>query len=252
MATSSAKVLQLLRLFKAADDALRASEVPPVLHVSLATAYRYLAELEHAGMVERIPGGRYVLGPEIVELDRVVRATDPLVAASREVMKALAERTGGLVLLARLHRQRVVCVHHERGRDGPSEVSYARGRAMPLFRGATSKVVLAHLARSAPETVAALVSQHGAELEAAGLPSSWPQLERRLARLREQKLCTSAAEVDPGVRGWAVAIHQGPRVLGSLSVVLWEEAADRVDAEHLGDHIARAALRIQGRLDARW
>jgi len=61
-------------------------------------------------------------------------------------VKALSERTGGGVQLSRLHIRKSVFVHQVRSRHGPPQVSYERGSAMPLYRGATSKVILAQMA----------------------------------------------------------------------------------------------------------
>ena len=39
------------------------------------------------------------------------------------------------VLLCRIFRETVLCVHQVTGADRPAPVSYERGRPMPLFRG---------------------------------------------------------------------------------------------------------------------
>jgi DNA-binding IclR family transcriptional regulator len=244
--TTTARVLQVLRLFKEGRTVLRASDVEQGLGVSCATAYRYLADLEDAGLVERSAAGLYVLGPEVVELDRLVRRHDPLIAAAGDLMEDLAERTGGIVLLARLHSRRVMCVHQVRGPHAPQHVSYERGRAMPLYCGATSKAILAHLPR---EALRDLVRSDAAALREAGLPDDPEALQQAMAVIRQRKVCATVAEVDPGAQGWAAAIHHGAQLLGSLSVVR-ARGAPEIAGERVADLVLRAALRIQGRLES--
>jgi len=244
--TTTAKVLQVLQLFSDDRTQLRASDVIAELGVSSATAYRYMADLEEAGLIERSSVNQYVLGPTIVELDRQIRENDPLLAAAVDIMKTLSERTGGTALLSRLHGRKVVCVHEVRGRFSPAKVSYERGRAMPLYRGATSKIILAHLDA---DTLRELTKDDAAELRKAGLPTGFEALSNALGTLRADKVAHTAGEVDRGAMGWAVAIHQGRHLLGSLSVVL-SSSAPNPSPQRIADQVLRAALRIEGRLES--
>lgn len=244
--TTTGKVLQVLPLFLEGRRHLSAADVMKRLGVSSATAYRYLAELAGAGLVERSAVNEYVLGPMVVELDRQIRENDPLIAAAADVMKLLSERTGGIALLCRLHGRRVVCVHQVRGRHAPATVSYERGRAMPLFRGATSKVILAHLPAGELREIAA---QQAAELRKAGLPAAFEPLARAMAELRARRVCATAGEVDRAALGWGAPIRQGKHLLGSLSLVLAQEHAP-AEPRRVEDQLLRAALRIEGRLQS--
>ena len=239
-------MLDVLRLYVDQRPRLRAAEVARLLEVSAATAYRCIADLEAVGLVERSGAGEYVLGPTIVELDRQSRINDPLIAAAGPVMQMLAERTGGTVLLARLHGLKVVCVHQVRGRADAVMVSYDRGRAMPLYFGATSKVILAHLG---PETLRTIVASDAAGLRKAGLPTRYEALSEHLTALRAEKVCFAAGEVDPDAMGWAAPLHDGKQLLGSLSVVL-PKTAPPARTQRIADQVRRAALRIEGRLDS--
>jgi DNA-binding IclR family transcriptional regulator len=137
-----------------------------------------------------------------------------------------------------------VCVHQVRGRLAPDMVSYERGRAMPLFRGATSRIILAHLPAAELRDI---VEQHSEALKRATLPAALDKLEQAMAVLRAEKVCATAGEVDPEAMGWAAAIHQGKHLLGSLSLVLSRHHAP-AEPKRLADQLLRAALRIEGRL----
>ena len=244
--TTTGKALQVLHLFNEERKQLRAGDVITSLGVSSATAYRYLADLEEAGLIERVTANHYALGPTIVELDRQIRVNDPLLAAAGDIMEALSERTGGTILLSRHHGRKVVCVHQVRGRLSPAEVSYERGRAMPLYWGATSKIILAHLSA---ETLRELTSGDAENLHRAGLPTSFDSLSQALARMRADRVVATDGEVDAGAMGWAAAIHHRKQLLGSLSVVI-SSTASHVGARSVADQLLRAALRIEGRLEA--
>ena len=244
--SKTGKVLQTLRLFSEERPQLRVADVARLLSISTATAYRYVDDLEAAGLIEASAPGRYVLGPTIVELDRQIREHDPLIAAAADIMRTLSERTGGTTILARLHGRKVVSVHQVRGRHGPDSVSYTRGRAMPLYRGATSKIILAHLNRQA---IVELVDHDSHGLRKAGLPFKLEPLLDYLATLRVANVIRTEGEVDADVQGWGVAIRHGNVLMGSLSVVLARNASD-IASQRIATQLHRAGLRIEGRLDA--
>jgi DNA-binding IclR family transcriptional regulator len=108
---------------------------------------------------------------------------------------------------------------------GPQEaVSYERGRLMPLYRGATSKVMLAHLPA---RVLKSLFARDADEVIAAGLGQSWDDFRRTLATLRRLGYNVSRGEIDPGRVGIAAPIFDRDRaILGSLSVALPAARAD--------------------------
>ena len=219
---SADRILEIVGLFTPAKPAWTPLEAAQALKISRASAYRYFAQLEEAGFIEPVPGRRFALGPRIVELDRQIRLADPLVQASVDEMRKLARETGGIALLCRLHKDRVLCIHQERGTRAPKFVSYERGRAMPLTRGATSKVILAFL----------------------------PPLPKALEQVRRERLCVAYGEVDPDACGVAVPLEQGSRVVGSLSVVLPAAVAKGRVLKSAVKLVRAAGQRIESDLDA--
>ncbi|KAF1018818.1 MAG: Pectin degradation repressor protein KdgR [Paracidovorax wautersii] len=242
--TKITNVLSVLGLFDDDHHQLSAKDIAVRLNVSMATAYRYIADLEEAGYLERGALGWYALGAAIVELDWQVRLHDPLITAAHEVMRSLSERTGGTVLLARVLAGKVVCVDQVEGRHGPRSASYERGRAMPLYRGATSTVILANLD---DEALASRLSQEMDEFRKAGLPTQLADLKARLESIRQRGIAYTAGAVDKDAMGWAVAIRGARGLLGSLSVILQRDTSADLSLR-VADPLQCAALRIQGRL----
>lgn len=245
--TRTHRVLDVLRMYSGDVSGLTAAQITERLGCARATAYRCIADLEGCGLLERSNEGYYVLGPMIVELDRRIRRSDPLIHAAEPVMRTLCERTGGAILLCRLHGHKVLCVHEFSGAKAPRSVSYERGRAMTLYFGATSRAILAHLDHRRLE---ALVREDAQGLLQAGFAGSVPELAAQLAQLRQQAVFRTDGEIDADATGWAVPLYHGKQLLGSLSVVMAHRHA--IDQEAVvSDQLRRAGLRIEGRLEGR-
>lgn len=244
--TRTNRVIETLALFSERQPSLTALDIADRLGVARATAYRCIGDLLAGGLIEGAGQGQYVLGPAIVELDRCIRRSDPLIHAATPVMQLLAEQSQGHVLLCRLHGRKVLCVHHQIGKATPNSVSYERGRAMPLFRGATSRAILAHLPLA---ELVSLAREQAQDLKAAGLPREAGALAAWLAEERKLKVWHSVGEVDVGAEGWAVPLHHKQTLLGSLSVVL-DTRKVQGRAAQIANLVHRAGLRIEARVEA--
>jgi DNA-binding IclR family transcriptional regulator len=191
------------------------------------TLYRYLKVLSDAELLTSLPEVGYMLGPRIIELDYGIRAHDPLILASRPVMAELVREVPGIALLCRRYRNKVLCVHQERG-DTAIQSTYERGRAQPLLRGAASRIILANLP---PAQIARLYEAQPQEFAAAGLGRSLAQVRETLRRIREIGWDHTAGDVTPGASGVAAPIFDnGGNVLGSLSITMAGPQARRIEA----------------------
>ncbi|HEY6257554.1 MAG TPA: IclR family transcriptional regulator [Xanthobacteraceae bacterium] len=223
---SGDRLLAVLALFTAEATQWTVEGVAEELGVSTPTTYRYFKKLTKAGLISPVSGAGYTLGPAIIQMDRQIQISDPMLNGARGVMLALARDApeGSTVLLCRLFHDRVMCVHQIMGRGPQAPVSYERGRLMPLYRGATSKIILAHLPA---RTLKALFAHDVAEIASAGLGASWDEFRRGLAAIRRAGVSVSRGEIDPGRVGVAAPVFDRERaVLGSLSVALPEAQAD--------------------------
>ena len=162
----------------------------------------------------------YTLGPAIIQYDRQIQITDPLLRAAKPVMADIMRfaPSGSTVLLCRIFRETVLCVHQLAAADRPSQVSYERGRPMPLFRGATSKIILAHLA---PRDLRRVYDANSAAVAAAGLGETWDIFRPCMTQMRRAGHAITRAELDARSVGIAAPIlDDGRKVLGSLSYVI--------------------------------
>jgi DNA-binding IclR family transcriptional regulator len=242
---SGDRLLAVLALFAAEQTQWSVEAAAERLAVSTTTTYRYFKKLTKAGLISPVAGAGYTLGPAIIQMDRLIQSSDPMLSGARAVMIDLVRHAaeGSTVLLCRLFHDRVMCVHQIMGRGPQEPVSYERGRLMPLYRGATSKIILAHLP---PRTLKALFAHDAAEIAAAGLGSSWEEFRRGLAAIRRAGVSVSHGEIDAGRVGVAAPIFDKDHaVLGSLSIALPAQHADDTLVERLAPLTVAGAREIE-------
>jgi DNA-binding IclR family transcriptional regulator len=222
--SSGDKLLLALRLFTPDRPVWSVEAIAGALAVSLSTAYRYVRSLVGAGLLDPVDGqGGYVLGPAVIEFDRTIRLSDPVLRAALPSIRWLARQLDGrsTLLLCRLYQDTVMCIHQERPGDRAPLVSYERGRPMPMFRGAASKAILAHLP---PRQLRRIHRRFADAIADAGLAGGWEAFRDGLAAIRKSGVCVAAGELDPGVVGIAAPVFAAPvpatgrQVLGSLSI----------------------------------
>jgi DNA-binding IclR family transcriptional regulator len=197
------------------------------LELAVSTAYRYFRSLTRAGLLVPFTPGLYVLGPAIIQYDRQMRLLDPLITTAAPVMRSIVPLapTHSLLLLCRLYRDQVMCVHQEAVGRSDYAVSYERGRPLPLFRGASSKVILAHLPM---RTVRSFQMKHSEEMARFGLGADWEDTKLRLRQIRAAGICITQSELDIGLMGISAPLFRPDgAVIGSISLVLPAKAATR-------------------------
>jgi DNA-binding IclR family transcriptional regulator len=193
--SSGDRLLMALALFTIDRPQWTVEDAADQLGVSAKTAYRYFKQLTDSGLISPVAGAGYTLGPAIVQMERQIQATDPMLIAARAVMVDLIRHTapGSTAILCRLFHDRVMCMHQVMGRGPQEPVSYERGRLMPLYRGATAKIILAYLPT---RTLKSLFAHQADEIAAAGLGDSFDAFRRTLAPLRRAGICVTHGEVD--------------------------------------------------------
>lgn len=214
------RLLGVLSLFTVERSEWTVEEAAKEIDVSISTAYRYFRDLCKVGLLDPFSGGKYILGPAVIENDRKIRLTDPLIKAGRPAMQRLVDRSGsiGVALLCRIYRNCVMCVHQEARILPENSVGYERGRPMPMFRGASSKVIFANLSS---RTARWFFEKYPEEIAAAGLGPDWETIKVNLRRIRRAGLHITRGEVDSGRVGIAAPVF-GPdkNVIGSITMAI--------------------------------
>jgi DNA-binding IclR family transcriptional regulator len=242
------KALGLLRLFSTEEPLWTVEGAAQRLGMPTSTTYRFFRSLTEAGLIADFAAGRYVIGPAIIELDRVARRTDPLIVAARGPMDELARISpaDNIVLLSRIYRRRVMCVDQRSRGDHHMALSFERGRPMPLFRSSVSKVILANLSA---RTLARIFESDHEAVSAAGLGSTLREFRRKLREIRRAGFFISHGEVDPGVVGISAPVQApGGDVFASISLVILEGSADAPEPESLAELVIEAGASISAEL----
>jgi DNA-binding IclR family transcriptional regulator len=244
-AGSLAKTFQILDLFSEADPVWSTAAIIEALETSRSTGYRYIKALHDAGLLTSVRNGCYSLGPRIIEMDMQIRMTDPLLLASHGVLEDLVDTIGHSALLCTAYRDSVLCIRECRAPRSPVN-RFSRGQRRPLFQGAVSKVILAHLPHY---RLKAIYSRQGKEVENAGLGSTWSAFRASLGQIKRDGYLLTMGEFNPGVYGVAAPVLNHQRTaLGSVGVA-WDEKERRdVEVEHAVLAVKRAATTISQRL----
>lgn len=242
--SSLERLLSILDLYSEGEPIWTLEEIIRETGYARSTAYRYVKELCDSGLLISIGKGAHVLGPRIIEFDRLIRNTDPLLIAAQKIMPDLhQEFGGGVLLLSSLYGDKVLCIHQEPLVTDFS-VSYTRGRPMPLFYGATAKIILANL----PERkLLKLFHNHQIEIAKAGLGEQWEDFKQQLAAMRHAGYCISKGEVDPGATGIGTAIFADDNsVIGSLTQVYM--GGKKVPDASIQDRMIEGCARISAEI----
>ncbi|AUW57096.1 IclR family transcriptional regulator [Sphingobium sp. SCG-1] len=223
---TASNIISVLDLFSFERPEWTVDEAAQELDLGRSTTYRYFKVLADAGLIVAFRSGCYILGPAITQLDRQMRLLDPLIAAARngtqKILKALP--VPAVVLVCRLYRDQVMCIHQEPTDVRGLTVSYERGKLMSLHRGAASKIILAHLPA---RFVKSYCLRHSQELAEVGFGPEWHDIRGLLRSLRNAGVAVTHSELDAGVIGIAAPLYDADgNVIGSIGAVLSDKLQD--------------------------
>jgi DNA-binding IclR family transcriptional regulator len=243
--TRSNRLFAVLRLFENGRPVWTAEEISRVLNISARTAYRYVRDLVAAGFLDPVTGAGYALGPAFIRYDRILRQSDRLIGVATPAMTELLDKTSqrATIVLCRRFRDCVMCVHEVQGRKPHPGTSYERGIAMPMFLGATSKVILAHL----PDRMLKRVYLANEKvIRRAVRTRDWPGFKAELREIRRAGFALTDSEVAKGRIGLAAPISRNGQVIASIALVIDGAAGGK--AKRFIPHVLAAAKRISDAL----
>jgi len=242
--SSTDRVLGLLDLFTLERPLWTVDMLVDHLRLGRATVYRYVRALADTGFLASAGGAGYALGPRFVEIDRQIRLSDPLLQIAPRVMEAHGAEVAGAQLLCRFYRSQVLCIHQERT-DERIEMSMERGRPFSMYRGAPSRVILAHLP-------AYQLQRHYLfspdEISAAGMGNSWLEFRDQMKAVRKAGFLV-ASDIEPFLVGISAPIFNAPdSVDASLCLVRLRKETSEADIERLSELVRLMASQISAEL----
>ena len=241
--TSLSKMLNVLNLYGPDALVLDVDAIAEKLDLSRATAYRYVKELCDSGLLTRVSGS-YTLGPRIIELDWMMRQYDPLISHGREVMADLAKTTGLSVFISVLYDGRVINTHIESASTNAG-FSFGRGRPLPLFKGAQSKVLVAHQKGRKLKRLYEDSLEHNDEYD-----FTWKAFSSLCRSIRQDGYCETHDELNLGFTGIAAPIinQQAEDLLGSIAIVGESSNFELLRREAVIEYAKSAAAQIAAKI----
>ncbi|MFV2175500.1 IclR family transcriptional regulator [Actinomadura sp. LOL_016] len=232
------KALRLLAAFQGVSPPLGVSELARRSGLPKSTAFRFLADLEEAGFVER-DGSDYRLGLSLFELGSRVLICRPngLRDIAMHHMSELHVRTGLNVHLGVLEGGEVVHIAKVNRGLQSVRVHFQPGSRIAASCSALGKVLLA------------FGEEYGVRrVVEAGLPrrtkysiTEPARLLRELAKVREQGIAFENEETAAGVAGIAAPIMHDGEAIAALSVSL---QAPTTDGPRIARFVRAAANQI--------
>jgi DNA-binding IclR family transcriptional regulator len=229
--SSLTRLLQILDLFSLERSTVHVEEVMQAFGIVQSTAYRYLKELTDAGLLSQQGKGVYGLGRRIMELERLLQLSDPLLLAGRPVLDGMAEYANNCaLLLCAFYKDAALCVH----KVGPDVLHYqgasmriqrGRGTVLSLFSGAGSQAILAHLPA---HQVKSFYLTNARDISKAGLGEDWASFRGALAGIRKRGFARTLGKINPGMHSVAVPVlRPDGKVAGSVLLIGTVSPADQ-------------------------
>ena len=190
-------MLNLLDHFSPHTPIRTADELMERESVARATIYRYLSALVAKRFLTRVSRGAYSLGPRIIELDRQIRITDPLLRVVPPVMAEVRERVMGTQLLCRYYGLVVMSIHEERS-DQRIVTSFDRGKPFSIFLGSPSRSILANLPVVHLQRI---FLTHVDKIAQTNLGRTWPEFREKMKVVRDEGVVV-ASDIDKKLVGF--------------------------------------------------
>jgi DNA-binding IclR family transcriptional regulator len=235
--------LAVLQLFDTGSPVWTVEKIAKTLRLSVSTAYRTVRDLVQAGFLDPVAGAGYSLGPAFIRYDRILRQSDPLVGVADPIMRDLLARTSesATAILVRRFRECVMCVHEVQGQKPHAPTSYQRGVAVPLFLGATSKVILAHLP---DRTLKSTYLANEAAIRKNLKLETWPEFKANLKAIRRDGYAMTRSEVAKDNIGLAAPILRDDQIVAGISLVIAAKSLHGRKIEQFLPELFAAAKRV--------
>ena len=241
---SVGRALELLQLFRAANEGVRLVEASTALGLARSTTHRLLATLEAQRFVRRDSQTRaYYAGDALLALaaslvpDLVLRET--ALAEMRRIMQRTSEPTS-LVVLRESMAYFVASLH----RPGSRLANPRSGISLPLYSSAGGKALLSAATRAEFEV---LVPTE--RLRTRTARTTRTELARELDDARRRGFATSFEETAAGVTAVASPITSATgHVYGAISIAARAGRVPRDELFALGRALHESCARIGARL----
>lgn len=239
----SHRLLAILQLFENGRPVWTVDDIGAALGMPTSTTYRHVRSLVQGGFLDPVTGAGYALGPGFIRYDRILRQNDQLIRIAEPVMRDLLARTSqrATVILCRRFKDCVMCVHEVEGRRPHPATSYERGVAMPMFAGATSKVILANLP---DRTLRSVYLANEKAIRRSLKIRDWQQFKNQFREIRRAGYALTDSEIAKGRIGLAAPISRNGQLIAGISLVAIPSRTERSKVSNYVASVIAAAAKI--------
>jgi len=236
------RMFMLIDALASREDTMSLKEISERTGLHPSTAHRILNDLATGRFVDRPEVGSYRLGLRLLELGNLVKGRLSVRDAALLPMRELHRHIQQPVNLSVRQGDEIIYVERALSERSGMQVVRAIGGRAPLHLTSTGKLFLAS---DDAQRVRAYATRTGLSGHTRNSITQLAQLERELARVRQQGVAHDYEELELGVRCIAAGIHddQG-RLVAGLSI---SAPADRLDEGWI-PKLAATAREISGAL----
>jgi len=241
------RALEVLEAFISTDrSALSVTDISERLGLNKSRVFRILYTFEQHHFVEQDPVSKqYHLGLQLMVLSEAVRRGLDLVAIADPIMDELVEQSGETIHLNVLDDCQAICVAKRESKYSV-RLHAEIGKAMPLYAGGASKVLLAYLPVEEQNQILLVKDLVPITDRTITDPE---QLEEALARIRRDGYAVSIGELDPGAHSVAAPIRdKTDRVMAAISIAGPSHRFSDDKIQLFSRLVCRAALQISRQL----
>ena len=203
------RVLALMLAFSADRNTLTAREMAAATGIALPSVYRYITLLRETGLLAGDERGSYRLSARLIGLARAAEAAESLIDVADPVMNQLAADNQETVILVRLIGRSAVCVHRVESAQR-LRISFEPGQPLPLYRGASARLLLSGLAPEIRREYLAPLAERDQQAAA--------RLEEQIIVAGQRGWAVSEEEIDKGIWAASAPVMQGKRMVAVLTV----------------------------------
>ena len=237
------RVLSILATLAKLESPVSMSELVRETGLAKSTLYRQLSLLRRWGFVIEI-NSAYAPGPMCLPLAWGFDRSSYLVNEAHQDLEHLSRASGESIGLMVAVNNQAVCLDMVESRQ-PLRCSFAKGRGLPLHKGASAKALLAFMA-SDGRTAALRRLQQDQSID----PPGYELLLSELDAIKAQGYAMSDGEVDQGIWGVSAPVFQQQSHAAAVVTLMAPSTRVGHRTQQLVDMTARVAARISSRLQS--
>lgn len=226
---SAEKTLTVLLAFSAGNSELTVSQVATATDQTRASARRFLLTLVDLGYLQA-QGNAFRMTPRVLDIGAAYLSGLTLPQAAVGHLQALARELEETASLCVLEGQDVLYVERVAA-PRLHALNVSIGNRLPAWVTSMGRVLIAHLEPGEQE---AFLQRVELQKYTEHTVASIKDLKKELATVREQEWSLVNQELDEGLRGLAVPVIRGGKLLGALNISV---QTSRNNPEYIQDQL---------------